>query len=374
MIADPLKKTVHLVRLMHAARALAEVPSDAFAQRVFARPVLGYFHEFMRWAPRNVKPLRGDPARRAPVREIDDRLRQLRRADWPDYEPLRHQLAVHRQSFLPEDGASGLAQIDAASRAWMELDQAAVHILTDDAAEVYNLIAVELGGDLVETPIGLVPEVAADVTAVLPERKDGMRVDTGSFGDSVLDTVTVSAGGQVSERLRQIVDVCRSLQLFSRVALVLGGGVAPLPAIVALNAMYVDTCTLADLVYGRDLPTEHSVKPLLSILAEENQASPGYWILRAAKQRLDTQALADVKDLRDKIHGHIDDELTWDRYWELICQPVPSTFDAVHGNLIDALNLAVVHDIRFWPIKLIDANMSDFARVDQPATARPYRA
>jgi hypothetical protein len=112
----------------------------------------------------------------------------------------------------------------------------------------------------------------------------------------------------------------------------------------------------------------------LSILAEENHPSPGYTILRDAKKRLDTQALDDVKDLRDKIHGHIDDELTWDRYWELICQPVPSTFDAVHGNLIDALNLAVVHDIRFWPIKLIDAHMSDLARVDQPATARPYRA
>ena len=370
MIADPLKKTAHLVRLMHAARALAEVPDDAFAQRVFARPVLGYFHEFVRWAPRNLKPLRGDPARRAAVREIDDRLRQLRRADWPDYEPLRHQLAVHRQSFLPEDGASGLAQIDAASRAWVELDQAAVHILTDDAAEVYNLIGVELGGDLVETPIALVPEVAADVTAVLPEHKDGARVDTGSFGESLLNTVTVSAGGQVSERLRQIVDVWRSLQLFR--GLVLGGGVAPLPAIVALNAMFVDTCTLADLVYGRDLPTEHSVKPLLSILAEEDGPSPGYGILQAAKKRLDTWAVADVKDLRDKIHGHIDDELTWDRYWELICQPVPATFDAVHGNLIDALNLAVVGDVRFWPIKLIDAHMSDLARVDQPAIARPY--
>src|SRR3989442_8193624 len=116
MIADPLKKTAHLVRLMHAARALAEVPDDAFAQRVFARPVLGYFHEFMRWAPRNVKPLRGDPARPVAVREIDDRLRHLRRADWPDYEPLRHHLPVHRQSFLPEDRASGLAQIAAPTR------------------------------------------------------------------------------------------------------------------------------------------------------------------------------------------------------------------------------------------------------------------
>jgi hypothetical protein len=368
---DALKKAEFLVLTMHGARALADLAEDPMTQRTLARPVLGRFHEFLDWIGAVVKPLRSDLRHRALAREADRLIRPLRNRDWPDYTPLRHQIAVHRQAFLPEDTSSGMAQIEAASRMWVELDQATIHILTDDAAEVYNMLASELGGRPVAVPFTALPAIAERVRAALPTAGEGLRVDAGSFGDAIQDTITVSASGAVSERLRQVVDVVRSVQLFGQLAASVQD--APPLGWPVIGAVFVDVCTLVDLVYGRPYPTAHSVTPLIDLIAADARpGEPGLPILTAGRSDLSSDAYSEVKWLRDKVHGHLDAVLPWPDIEKHLLAPVPASLDVVTGNLFDTLGHAAAEDLRFWPIKLLDARMSDVRRVDQPPMARPY--
>lgn len=368
---DALKKSGFLVLTMHGARALADLAEDPMTQRTLARPVLGRFHEFLRSIGAVIKPLRSDPRRRALAREADRLIRPLRNEDWPDYTPLRHQIAVHRQAFLPEDTSSGMAQIEAASRMWVMLDQATIHKLTDKAAAAYNLLAAELGGQQVAVPFVPVPAIAERIRAALPISSEGLRVDAGSFGDAIQDTITVSAGGAVSERLRQVVDVVRSVQLFGRLAAPVQG--APALGWPVIGAVFVDVCTLVDLVYGRSNPTAHSVTPLIDLIAADAPpGEAGLPILAAGRGALSSDAYSEVKWLRDKVHGHLDAELPWPEIEKHLLAPVPASLDVVTGNLFDTLGHAAAEDLRFWPIKLLDARMSDVRRVDQPPMARPY--
>jgi hypothetical protein len=72
--------------------------------------------------------------------------------------------------------------------------------------------------------------------------------------------------------------------------------------------------------------------------------------------------------------GHLDAELPWPEIEKHLLAPVPASLDVVIGNLSDTLGHAAAEDLRFWPIKLLDARMSDVRRVDQPPMARTRRS
>jgi hypothetical protein len=240
--SDAALKARYCAQMMGASVVLASTAPDDFRRRALARSVFVYCHEFIRWARRAKNELRKDPKNRTTVRTLDGKLDALEKRDWGPYEEIRHRIAAHRQALADDPGLA----IQESTERWSDISDPTVRILSEDAREIWNVIA-----DVSAIPrLERFPPISDELAAVIADsgyehEPAGIISGVGSFDGAREDALHVMQGGDLGELNRQIVDALRNNnmlgQLFSAV-----NGHEPYNRVV-LAAAVTEACTLVDL-------------------------------------------------------------------------------------------------------------------------------
>jgi hypothetical protein len=205
-------KARYAAQMLAATAVLASLAPDDFHRRVLARPAFVYTHEFIRWARRaknEAKQLKGT---RQVVRDLEARLSRLENDDYEPYREIRHRISAHRQRFA----ADATDNIVATSTAWTDISDAAVRVLAEDAREIWNLLAAVYALPRLERFPPVAEELRAAIAEEPADTADGLRVGAESFDHTRPDAMPLHQGGELGERVRQIVDAVRNVQLLSR--------------------------------------------------------------------------------------------------------------------------------------------------------------
>lgn len=122
-------------KYMAAAAVLAATAPDDFRRRIIARPVFVYAHEFLRWARRAKNDLKRLPNTRHAIGRIEPMLTRFAGHDYGPYEDIRHGIVAHRRPLgTTATGGDELATVVA----WLDISDATVRILAEDATAVWN--------------------------------------------------------------------------------------------------------------------------------------------------------------------------------------------------------------------------------------------
>lgn len=361
-------KARYCAQMMAAAAVLAGTAPDDFRRRVLARHVFVYCHEFIRWARRAKNELRGRPQLRESVRELERALNELELRDWGSYEDIRHRIAAHRQTLA----ATPTDAILRGGEMWNDISEATVRILSEDARAIWNRLAAV--HDI--PPLDSFPAISPELAAAIAERgyepaPDGLISGVGSFDATRGDSFLAIQGGDLDEHNRQLVDAIRNVRTLSQLWLAVNGH-DPYWRVV-LAAMVTEACTLIDLIYGAPAASSnHDQVSLLELLERDEPRSPAISLLRLARQSLDSNALDDVRELRNRVGAHVDQQLSVSQ----ITQRMQS-FDAGHLNAVmdhglDALKNAARAERLLSPVMLFDAALKGFSRAAPPEQALPY--
>jgi len=348
---------------MAAAAVLAGEAPDDFRRRIIARPAFVYAHEFLRWARCAKNDLKRLPNRRHAIRRIEPMLTRFARHDYGPYEAIRHRIAAHRQPIGDtSDGSDELAT----AAAWLDISDATVRILADDARTVWNALAEAYDMPRLTSFPPVTPELrqALDETGFEPA-PEGLVPGVGSFDVTRPDALWVRQGGDIGRRQRELVDAIRSVQVLSRL---LHATATHEPYWrVNVAAVAAETSTLVELLYEQPPGTspEHRRAPLLELVRHQPGAE-ALPILEAGLAALDRAALAHVRGLRNAIGAHVDDDCSVaDLMSELEAVDL-AAFDTVLRNCFDAISRARAEDALLATLAMADRTMADLRRIGDP--------
>ncbi len=176
-------------------------------------------------------------------------------------------------------------------------------------------------------------------------------------------------GGDLGEHNRQLVDAIRNVRTLSQLWLAVNGH-DPYWRVV-LAATVTEACTLIDLIYGAPAASpNHDQVSLLELLERDEPRSPAIPLLRLARQSLDSNALDDVRELRNRVGAHVDEQLSVSQITQRM-----QNFDAGHLNAVidhglDALTNAARADRLLSPVMLFDAALKGLLPC-RPSRASP---
>jgi len=346
---------------MAATAVLAEQAPDDFRRRILARPAFVYGNEFLRWARRAKNDLKRLPDTRTTIRRLDSLLERFAQHDFGPYEEIRHRIAAHRQPLGANCGDQLLTEA-----AWIDISDATVRILADDARTIWNGLADAYGLLRLDgfPPLsdGLGASIAKNGFDPAP---GGLVPGVGSFDSRRPDAVGMRQGGELGERGRELVDSVRSVQVLSRLLTVVVNHEPYWRIVVA--AIATETATLVDLLYEQPARTapEHRHAPLVEILRRE-PATPGLAIVERGATSLDRVALEHVRELRRSIGAHVDEDQTVGQLMRAVETVKLSAVDAVVGNCFATISEAREADLRLAILRLIDRPITGLERVDDP--------
>jgi hypothetical protein len=357
-------------QMMAATAVLAALAPDDFRRRILARPGFVYCYEFVRWARRAKNGLKGQRETRELVRQLERELAELEHKNFAPYEVIRHSVAAHRQTFDADDAVTNIAS---GNDAWTDISDAAVRILAEDARAIWNLLADPYDVARLEN-FPLVPKelrCAIDKGGFEPP-PSGLVPGVGSFDATRPDATQVIQGGELGDRLRQVVDAVRQIKVLSQLWQVVNGH-EPFWRVVA-SAMVSDAATLVDLLYEQPHGTrpEHLQLPVLGLLERDDPSVPAIPILRAGLLALDRSALAHVRTLRRTIGAHVDDRRTVAQLMRDLEGFNPNALNSVIDNVFEALSAARRADLRLASLRLIDSSIAGMWRLDEPEDIRGY--
>lgn len=348
-------------QFMAAAAILASEAPDDFRRRIIARPVFVYAHEFRRWARRAKNDLKKRPETRYAVRRLEPMLDRFDRHDYGPYEDVRHRIVAHRQ---PIGGPTGDQLATAA--AWLDITDATVRILAEDARAIWNELAAAYNMPRLED----FPPVSAELRKALDEEgfvrvPSGVVPGVGSFDDTRPDAVGVRQGGELGERVRELVDAIRSVQVLSYLAAAVAGHEPYCWVTVA--ALAAEAATLVDLLYEQPsaTPPEHCHLTLLELMRAD-PAAPALPVVEHGLATLDQGAVAHVRRLRDTIGAHVDDQRSVGELMRDLEAADMNAFDAVLDNAFATISDARAADLRLGLLRLLDATLTGLARADDP--------
>lgn len=359
---DPYRARL-CAQFMAAAAVLAGEAPDDFRRRIIARSVFVYAHEFLRWARRAKNELKTVPNARQVIRRLEPLLMRFAEHDYGPYEEIRHRIGAHRQPF-----GDAIGDQVGGDEAWLDISDATVHILAEDARTMWNELADGYAMPRLET----FPPVSPELRKALDQRgfdplPEGVVVGAGSFDASRPHAVAVRQGGELGERIRQLVDSIRTVQVLS---LLLHATVTHEPYWrVTISALATEAATLVDLLYEQPPSTgrAHRHAPLVELLRRDPGA-PALRIVEYGFEQLDKKALAHVRGLRDTIGAHVDERRTVAQLNRDLEMADLKAFDSVLANCFATLSNARDVGLRLGLLRLIDQGMDDLRRVDEPPT------
>jgi hypothetical protein len=361
-------KTRYCAQMMAAASVLAGTAPDDFRRRVLARWVFVYCHEFIRWARRAKNELRGPKDLRETVRELGRALDELEKRDWGSYEDIRHRIAAHRQTIRGPLTTS----IPQTNEMWTDISDATVRILSEDAREIWNRIAHVHGIPTLDN----FPPISAELQAALDKRgyeaaPAGLFSGVGSFDATRDDAAFIIQGGDLGKQNRQLVDAVRNIRTLSQLSLAVNG-YEPYWHVV-LAATVTEGCTLLDLIYGATASKPcHQQLSLLELLERDEPRSRAIPVLRQGRLAVNSASLAHVRDLRNRVGAHVDEQLSVNQIIRTMQSFDPDALNAVLDHGFDTLTQAARVERLLRPVLMFDAVMSGIALAAPPPAARPY--
>ena len=201
--------------------------------------------------------------------------------------------------------------------------------------------------------------------------RDGMRLATGSFGETVGNSISSVQGAAIGERLRQISDTIDGFECYAALAPCVAGLPVFERAVVA--GAIIETANMVELVFevpaGRAADNRYA--PLVELI-------PPHYVeaddLRAAAARLDATAVAWVRDLRNSTAAHIDANLRVVQLVNRLDTADASRIDAVFHQVARALVDADNHDITVLSplVRLRNVALADVRRIDSAAFSTAY--
>jgi hypothetical protein len=372
MIAAPESayKARLAAQLMAAACVLASTAPDDFSRRVLARPVFTYGHEFVRWARRAKNILKRHRNFASIVRDLESKLADVEQRDFAPYVVIRDRIAAHRQPFDDTDRAANIQQGFAT---WNDISDDTVRILAEDVRSIWNVLA----DAFTLPPLDAFPPVSDDLRQAIEERgfadqPKGLLIGVGSFDETRPNTVQLTQGGDLGERVREIVDSVRAIQILCDLWQVVNGH-EPYWLVVA-PAIATEACTLTDLTYCQPSTTSERNRhlSLLQLLERDNPQSPAIPVLRRGMAASDESGVRQLRELRNTIGAHIDDKLSVANLTRRLKTFEPQPLNAQLDNLFESLSQAGTVELSLRTLRLIDSAIDGMSRVDDQELIKPY--
>jgi hypothetical protein len=299
-LVDGPQKLSFLLTQALAAQALANAIPDPLGKRLAARGVFVAVDGFVELARQTRNGIPRSANTKGDLDATKDALNALADRDWGPYSPLRDRIGAHRQPIGGEDNVRGWA---GANELWAQVDAPLVGVLCDDMAEIYAGVQRLMKTSAFAAPV--LPTETADKISAAPhfQARAGLRVATGSFGETIMNTLTPVQGGAIGERLRQISDTIDGFECYATLIGFVGGLVAFERAVVA--GAVIEAANMVELVF--DVPSGRTAAnrypPLVDLIPSHYAEAAD---LRSELSRLSAADVTWIRQLRNSIAAHVD--------------------------------------------------------------------
>jgi len=367
-ILDGPQKAAFALAQAQAARALADAVPDHHAKRLTARGVFVAIAAFIDIARQTRTTITKTKANRADLDVLKHALNVLADRDWGPYQPLRDRVGAHRQAI---GGADDPSSWSAANELFAQVDAPLVGVLCDDMADINAELQRLTTGHAPVAPV-LPPHALVSIAAAQHfQPRDGMRLATGSFGETVDNSVSPVQGATIGERLRQISDTIDGFECYAALAPCVAGLPTFERAVVA--GAIIETANMVELVFevpvGRAADNRYA--PLVELIPP-HYAEAGD--LRAAAACLDATDVAWIRDLRNSTAAHIDAKLRVVNLANRLDTADTSRIEAIFHQVARALVDADDHDITVLSplVRLRNVALAGARRIDTAAFSTAY--
>ena len=367
-IVDGPQKAALAVAQAQAARALAEAVPDQHAKRLTARGVFVAVAMFIDVARQTRTTITTTKANRADLAVLKQALNVLADRDWGPYRPLRDRVGAHRQ---PIDGADDPGSWGAANELFAHVDATLVGVLCDDMADMNAELQRLTNGHAASAPV-LPPDSIARIAAAPHfQPRNGLRLATGSFGETIANAISPVQPTAIGERLRQISDTIDGFECYAALAPCVAGLPMFERAIVA--GAIIETANMVELVF--ELPAGRAANnryaPLVDLIPPHYAEAAD---LRAAATRIHPADVDWIRDLRNSAAAHIDAKQRLVNLLHRLDTADPSRIDAVFHHVCRALVDADDHDITVLSplVRLRTVALAGARRIDTPAFSTAY--
>lgn len=369
VVVDGIEKARFVLTQASAAAALADAVPNPFAKRLAARGVfvaVASFIDVARAARNELSRTKGNDAELGVVKA---ELNALADRDWGPYRPLRDRIGAHRQPIGETEGAATWA---AANALFAEIDRPLVGVLCDDMWTIFDRLAAVAHANAFAGH-ELSAATTARIAAAFPQGEPAsVTTATGSFGETIANSLTAIQGGAIGERLRQVGDALDGWELYATVGdavnqerwlhrAVMAGGI-------------IETANIIELIF--ELPSgrapDNRFAPLVELIPSTYAEGSD---LQREHALLDPDDVTWVRQLRNTVAAHID--------LRTPLRQLLRRLDETDGGRLSTLFLHVVnalsrvdsrHPITVLSpfVRLRGATLEDTNRVDPPEYDRGY--
>lgn len=287
------EKVLYCVQMMRLIGWLTDLINDDQEKRVLARHILVYVDAFLKLAPVLKNQIK---ATGVEVNTVHELLNCLRKDYESFYAKIRDKLSAHRQD-LP------LVDI---IEAWNEIDDVTVNTFINEASQIYNLL--NSLNSIVPSFIESDDVRSSDLKFKLEnlpkqERSSGVELAMDNLAFSRPNTVNKICTSEIEKRGSQVVSILDTIKVLFRLyqILTLGKDTERLGKAMII----VDTINLIDNLYPK-ICTDAKYKVNSFLEISQQQGHRGYQILKEAYEQRDINAESGLREVRNKIAAHVD--------------------------------------------------------------------
>ncbi|MEG3996572.1 MULTISPECIES: hypothetical protein [unclassified Microcoleus] len=280
--------------MMRLIRWLTDLINDDYEKRVLARYILVYVDAFLKLAPVLKNQIK---ATEVNVNTLREPLKNLREDYNSFYATIRHKLSAHRQDLPLVDRIE----------AWNEIDDVTVNTFINDASQIYNLLnslnfivpSFIESNDIGNSDLKFKLENLAK-----QEGSSGVKLAMDNLAFSRPNTVQKICTREIEKRGSQVVSILDTIKVLRRLYLTLSLGKDTERLGKAM--LIVDTINLIDNLYPK-IYTDAKYKVNSFLEISQQQGHRGYQILKDAYEQRDINAEGGLREVRNKIAAHVDD-------------------------------------------------------------------
>ena len=288
------EKVLYSLQMMRLIRWLTDLLNDEYEKRVLARHILVYVDAFLKLAPVLKNQIKATGVK---VDTVHKALNLLTRDYESFYAIIRDKLSAHRQD---------LPLVDTIE-AWNEIDDVTVNTFINDASQIYNLL--NSLNSIVPYFIDFDDFGNSDLKFKLENlakqgATTGIELAMDNLAFSRLNTVRNIDTSEIKKRGSQIVSILDTIKVLFRLYQPLKSGKDT--ERLAKAMLIVDTINLIDNLYPNAYTDpKYKINSFLEI--SQQQGHGGYQILKNAYDQRDIDAEGRLREVRNKIAAHVDD-------------------------------------------------------------------
>jgi hypothetical protein len=296
-------------------------------------------------------------------------LNALADRDWGPYSPLRDRLSAHRQPIADDDGVASWA---GANELWAQIDSPLIGVLLEDMAAIYSSLGALCGAPAFSPPS--LPQASATAIARAPgfQPREGVSIASGSFGETIAQTITPLQGGAIGQRLREVGDTIDAMNCLGQISQCVVG--EPTFGRAALRGAILETQNIVELVF--EVPSSRAptnrFDPLVDLIPSTYGEAAE---LRVEHARLRGADLRWLSTLRNSVAAHLDAATPLTQLLENLDAVNPDRLNGIFEAVCEALqSVDSRHPITVLSplVRLYGKRLGGVERVNPPEHDRPY--